>query len=95
MNKTQVRKIVESFGGPTAVALICEIESTQAVSMWIKRGIIPPARLMYLRAVRPDIFAAAEKLDAGEPSHVEQEANVRAATSQGKTPDLNQTAKAA
>ncbi len=36
-----------------------------------------------------------EKLDAGEPSHVEQEANVRAATSQGKTPDLNQTAKAA
>ncbi len=41
------------------------------------------------------MIAAAEKLDAGEPSHVEQEANVRAATSQGKTPDLNQTAKAA
>lgn len=59
MSPDQVRQVVETLGGPTRVAELCQIESPQAVSMWIKRGEIPPARLMYLRVIRPDVFETA------------------------------------
>lgn len=48
------------------MARMCEIGSTQAVSMWIRRNEIPHARLMYLRAMRPDIFAAATEAPKDE-----------------------------
>ena len=54
-----VKTIVDMLGGPAKTAELCGIENTQAVSMWVKRGQIPPARLMYLKVIRPDIFAAA------------------------------------
>lgn len=45
--------------------------------MWIKRGEIPRARLMYLKAVRPEIFAAAHeaaKVWAGRTAKAMKEA---------------------
>ncbi|RPH43246.1 MAG: hypothetical protein EHM87_14380 [Burkholderiales bacterium] len=46
--------VIDKLGGPGAVGKLCEITS-QAVSRWKVYG-IPPARLMYLRAIRPDVF---------------------------------------
>ena len=56
-------KIIADLGGPSEVARLCEVEP-QAVSQWFglnpKTGeprSIPKARLMYLKAIRPDVFA--------------------------------------
>jgi hypothetical protein len=46
--------IIERAGGTCAMAILCEV-SKQAVSQWRNDG-IPRARLMYLKAVRPDLF---------------------------------------
>lgn len=62
------KTVVFLLGGPTKVAKLCGIKHPQAVSMWVSRGEIPHARLMYLRAVRPDIFAA-EKVGCGETAN--------------------------
>lgn len=51
-------KVIDALGGTAEVARLCDVES-QAVSMWRHRG-IPNARLMYLRLLRPDVFAAIE-----------------------------------
>ncbi len=48
--------IIDAFGGNTQVAALCEI-SSQAVSKWRRDG-IPPARRMFLRLLRPDVFDA-------------------------------------
>jgi len=69
-----VKTIVDRLGGPAKVARLCGIETTQAVSMWIKRGEIPDARLMYLRAVRPDIFDTDAEVASGETPKTTQEA---------------------
>lgn len=47
-------QIIDSLGGTSAVAELCDV-TTGAVSQWRHDG-IPKARLMFLRAVRPDIF---------------------------------------
>lgn len=47
--------IIDLLGGPTAVAELCECRP-QAVSQWKRTG-IPNSRLLYLRAVRPEVFA--------------------------------------
>ena len=47
-------KVIDALGGTNTVAALCEV-SPQAVSQWRTDG-IPPARLMYLKAVRPDVF---------------------------------------
>jgi len=58
--------IIQALGGTAEVARLCEC-TPQAVSQWF--GIdpekkqpreIPKARLMYLRAIRPDVFADKE-----------------------------------
>ena len=46
--------MIDELGGTNVVAALCEV-SPQAVSQWRNDG-IPPARLMYLKVVRPDIF---------------------------------------
>jgi hypothetical protein len=58
-------QIIANLGGPSEVARLCEV-TPQAVSQWLgvdpktgKQREIPHARLMYLRAVRPDAFIAA------------------------------------
>jgi hypothetical protein len=47
-------QIINALGGTVAVALLCDT-SPAAVSQWRRAG-IPKARLMYLKAVRPDVF---------------------------------------
>lgn len=54
--------IISKLGGTTRVAELCEV-SPQAVSQWFgvdpETGAarrIPKSRLMYLRAIRPDVF---------------------------------------
>ena len=54
-------QIIDALGGTNAVAQLCRV-THQAVSQWRDDG-IPPARLMYLEVVRPDLFVepAAER----------------------------------
>ncbi len=47
-------QIIDALGGTGKTATLCEVRPA-AVSQWRSDG-IPPARLMYLKAVRPDIF---------------------------------------
>lgn len=51
-------KIIDDLGGTAKVADLCEV-TKQAVSQWRSDG-IPHARLMFLKAVRPDVFAGVE-----------------------------------
>lgn len=50
-------KIIDDLGGTNAVAEICNV-TKGAVSQWRKEG-IPDSRLMYLKLLRPEIFASA------------------------------------
>lgn len=59
--------IIQALGGTSEVARLCKCKP-QAVSQWFgidpatgKRREIPKARLMYLQAVRPEVFAGKEK----------------------------------
>lgn len=47
-------KIIDALGGTAAVARMCEI-TQPSVSEWRKQG-IPRARLLFFRAIRPDLF---------------------------------------
>lgn len=55
MDHDHSSELIDQLGGTRQVARICEVTS-QAVSKWRRDG-IPRARLLYLRAVRPDAFA--------------------------------------
>lgn len=48
-------EIIDKLGGTAEVARLCQVKPP-SVSQWRESG-IPPARLMYLRVVRPDVFA--------------------------------------
>lgn len=50
-------KIIDRFGGTSAVARLCKVKSP-SVSEWRKSG-IPDARLQFLELLRPDIFGPA------------------------------------
>jgi hypothetical protein len=52
-------KIIDSLGGTSAVAKMFSIK-IPSVCDWRHNG-IPPARLMYLKVVRPDLFIEDEK----------------------------------
>lgn len=52
-------KIIDALGGTNEVAELCQV-TAQAVSQWRVDG-IPKARLMYLQAIRPDVFKDAGK----------------------------------
>lgn len=58
MNANQ---IIDALGGTSEVANICNV-TTGAVSQWRENG-IPAARLMYLRLLRPDVFADESERD--------------------------------
>ncbi|CAM3827494.1 hypothetical protein [Castellaniella denitrificans] len=49
--------IIESLGGTTAVARMCDIK-IPSVSGWKRKG-IPQARRMYLRLLHPEAFQSA------------------------------------
>lgn len=46
--------IIDRLGGTGELAKLCRV-SAQAVSQWRWKG-IPPARLMFLELLRPDVF---------------------------------------
>jgi hypothetical protein len=52
-------EIIDALGGTSKVAELCEV-TTGAVSQWRDDG-IPRARLLFLKAVRPDVFKEVEK----------------------------------
>ncbi len=52
--------IIEKLGGSGEVAKLCEV-TVGAVSQWKTSGKIPKPRAMYLRAIRPDVFAEAQR----------------------------------
>ena len=64
-NEIDVDKVIRDLGGPAKVAELCGIGTIQAISMWSARQKIPPARLMFLKLARPDVFAF-EKLGADD-----------------------------
>lgn len=47
-------EVIDRMGGTTAVAALCKV-TPQAVSQWREDG-IPPARLMFIKVVRPDLW---------------------------------------
>jgi len=58
--------IIDALGGTVAVAKLCNV-TPQAVSQWFgtdpqsgDEREIPSARLMYLKVIRPDVFARIE-----------------------------------
>ena len=57
-------KIIDGLGGTNAAAALCEVNAA-AVSQWRKRGFIPPARLLFLKAVRPKLFAPSKQVRKG------------------------------
>jgi len=59
-------RIIDEIGGTLATSVLCDV-TKGAVSQWRTSG-IPKARLMYLRAVRPDVF---KKLENSETSRAE------------------------
>ncbi|MGN8004342.1 hypothetical protein ACTJKQ_14260 [Acidovorax sp. 22279] len=68
-------KIIAALGGTSEVARMCEC-TPQAVSQWFgvdpdtgKRREIPNARLMYLKVIRPDVFAQSTATEAQEAAH--------------------------
>lgn len=65
--------IIEELGGTAAVARLCEVQMP-SVSEWRASG-IPKARLMYLKAIRPDVFKGSEH-DSGLKNAVVSESVV-------------------
>lgn len=53
-------QIIDDLGGTSAVAELCECRPA-SVSDWRKNG-IPKARLLYLKAIRPEVFNAETEL---------------------------------
>lgn len=53
-------EIIDRLGGTFAVARLCEVRPP-SVSGWKARGEIPNARLLYLKAIRPDVFEPPKK----------------------------------
>jgi hypothetical protein len=47
-------EIIDALGGTSEVARLCEVKDP-SVSQWRRHG-IPNYRLMYLKAVRPEVF---------------------------------------
>lgn len=50
-----VHLIIQKLGGPTKAAAFFEITQA-AVSQWVSANKIPQARLLHLKAARPDLF---------------------------------------
>ena len=58
-------EIIDSLGGTCAVARLCGGIKPPSVTKWRTNG-IPQARLMFLKAVRPDVFGIAPKRRASK-----------------------------
>lgn len=54
--------VIDRLGGTAAVAKICDL-APASVSEWRARGVIPRARLQFLRLAYPDAFITDEQTD--------------------------------
>jgi hypothetical protein len=52
-------EIIDALGGTSKVAELCEV-TTGAVSQW-RDDVIPRARLLFFKAIRPDLFQDQEQ----------------------------------
>lgn len=59
-----VRTIIQKLGGPSAAARFFECRPA-AVSQWKRENKIPNARLLHLKAARPELF---EPLEIDHPA---------------------------
>lgn len=66
MRDMDANKIIDALGGTVEVSRLCEV-TDGAVSQWRTAG-IPKPRLMYLKLLRPDVFAA---VDVGSATNSE------------------------
>lgn len=64
MEKTS-SQIIDALGGTCAVARLCGGIKPPSVTQWRING-IPSARLLYLKAIRPDVFGIAPKRRASK-----------------------------
>jgi hypothetical protein len=53
-NLAETALFIDRLGGTVRVAQLCQVEHS-SVSNWRVYG-MPRARMMYLRAIRPDVF---------------------------------------
>ncbi len=66
-------EIIKKLGGTVKVARLCEC-TPQAVSQWFgvdadtgRQRLIPNSRLLYLKAIRPDVFKKSQRPDLKAP----------------------------
>lgn len=65
----EANTVIDALGGTVEVARKCEC-NPQAVSQWRRKG-LPPARRLFFKAIRPDLFempkveAATSEVEAG------------------------------
>jgi predicted transcriptional regulator len=62
------KTIIKKLGGGVKTAALCEV-TPAAVSQWIGNG-IPPARLMFLKLARPEVFDEGPALSRSEVAHM-------------------------
>ncbi len=72
----KTKELISRLGGSSEVARLCEV-TVGAVSQWKASGAVPKARLMYLRAVRPEVFK-----EPDPPELAEKEPDPRAEVGQ-------------
>ena len=60
-------EIIDALGGTCAVARLCGGIKPPSVTKWRTNG-IPQARLMFLKAVRPDVFGIAPARRGRKPA---------------------------
>lgn len=65
------RTIIQKLGGPSAAARFFECRPA-AVSQWKRENKIPNARLLHLKAARPELFEPSD-IDQSTPTGTEQE----------------------
>lgn len=66
MNTTlDASNVIDSLGGTTAVARLCDIQPP-SVSEWRRKG-IPKPWMKFLRATRPDVFGTFDERSKQPP----------------------------
>ena len=53
--ENETKNLIDKLGGAPKVASLCEI-TPQAVYQWIDDNAIPKARMLYFKALRPELF---------------------------------------
>lgn len=62
----EANRLIDALGGTNKAATLCET-SESAVSQWRTNG-IPAPRLMFIKAVRPELFGAPAKRKPRQPA---------------------------